>query len=181
MVGAIMYRWSGRSSAQMHLCRCVGYVCRHAKLSWLQMTVIKVKVVGFDLHKNLGWEPQGRGGVSGLDGRAPAQIVRGVGLSPTWHYTFPWIRCLGIILLFSLFNIHSILQSLLHSWTMYIMKWKIRCCNFMLTSLPHGWWPTIGSSTSSYSMKPGRSWVVRPYPLEQHFHLSSTNTAQTTG
>ena len=30
------------------------------------------------------------GGVSGLDGRAFAWIVTGVGLSPIWFYTFPW-------------------------------------------------------------------------------------------
>ena len=36
--------------------------------------------------------------VSGLVGRALTEIVRGVGLSATWCYTFPWIRCLGILL-----------------------------------------------------------------------------------
>ena len=65
------------------------------------MAVAKVKVLGSDLYKALGWEPQGRGGVSGLDGRGLTQIVRGVGFSPTWHYTFPLIGCLGLILLFS--------------------------------------------------------------------------------
>ena len=34
---------------------------------------------------------QGRGCVSGLDARVLAQIMRGMGLSPTCHYNFPWI------------------------------------------------------------------------------------------
>ena len=32
-----------------------------------------------------------RKGVSGLDGRVLIWIVKGVGLSPTWHHSFPWI------------------------------------------------------------------------------------------
>ena len=28
--------------------------------------------------------------VIGLDGRVLTQIVRDMGLSPTWHHSFPW-------------------------------------------------------------------------------------------
>ena len=32
-----------------------------------------------------------RQGVGGLDGRVLIQIAKGVGSSPTWHHSFPWI------------------------------------------------------------------------------------------
>ena len=52
-------------------------------------------------------------GVGGLNGRVLTWIAKGVGLSPTWHHSFPWkIGCLGIILLFPLmFRKYNILAT----------------------------------------------------------------------
>ena len=67
----------------MSMCRYAGKMCRCAKISQLQMAVASTsRSLDLACIKLL---------VEGAkDGRTLTPIVRGVGFSPTWCYTFPW-------------------------------------------------------------------------------------------
>ena len=75
---------------------------------------------------------QGRGGVSGLDGRVFTQIARGMGLSPTWHYTFPWqIRMFSNIIniLLIQYQIKHLRKNLAEGRCLHMQKWQMSCAD----------------------------------------------------